>query len=217
MKEKLIGIGMGGQTRVMIDIILKEKKYNIVGFVEKQISSKKILDKYQIIGTDKDLNKLFNKGVKNVFIGVASLDNTKKNKKIYLKLKNIGFNIINVVHQSSIISSDTIIGDGVKVFAGSVINPGTKIGSNVLINSGSIVEHDCKISDHVQISPGACLGGAVSVGEGSIVGLGSRVIQGVSIGNYCMIGAGTVVTKDIPNNSLVYGIPAKRIKSWLSE
>ena len=53
----------------------------------------------------------------------------------------------------------------------------------------------------------------ITIGDHCWIGGGSIILPGVTIGNNCVIGAGSVVTKNIPNNSLAVGNPAKIIKS----
>ncbi len=202
--KKLIGIGAGGHTNVIIDILSENKEYKILGLIDKKYNKKKINKQIPIIGTDKELEYFYRKKIKDIFIGLAPLKNIKKSKKLYIKLKKIGFNVINIIHKTAILAKDIESGEGLKVFAGSIINPGVVLGHNVLINTGSIIEHDSKISSHVQIAPGVIMGGGITIGEGSIIGLGSRVLQGITIGKNCMIGSGTVVTKDVPDNTIYY-------------
>lgn len=53
----------------------------------------------------------------------------------------------------------------------------------------------------------------ITVGNNVFIGYGSVIMPGVKIGNNVVVGAYSVVTKDIPDNSVVAGIPAKLIKS----
>ena len=48
--------------------------------------------------------------------------------------------------------------------------------------------------------------------KNSMIGIGANIIQNVTIGENCIIGAGSVVLRDIPNNSIVFGVPAKIIR-----
>ena len=57
------------------------------------------------------------------------------------------------------------------------------------------------------------ISGAVNIGELSFIGISSTIIQGVNIGKNVTIGAGSVVLKDIPDNVIAVGNPAKIIKS----
>jgi len=49
----------------------------------------------------------------------------------------------------------------------------------------------------------------VSIGSNVIIGVGSIILPGVKIGNNAKVGAGAVVTKDVPKNAFVVGVPAK--------
>lgn len=51
----------------------------------------------------------------------------------------------------------------------------------------------------------------VSIGDYCFIGTNAVVTRGITIGKHCLIGAGTVVTTDVPNNSILAGIPGRRI------
>lgn len=53
----------------------------------------------------------------------------------------------------------------------------------------------------------------ITIGEDCWIGGGAIICPGVTIGNRCIIGAGSVVTKDIPDDSIAVGNPAKVIKN----
>ena len=53
------------------------------------------------------------------------------------------------------------------------------------------------------------------IGNNSVIGVRSIILPGVKIGNNVIVGAGSVVTKDIPDNSIVAGNPAKIIRSGI--
>lgn len=57
----------------------------------------------------------------------------------------------------------------------------------------------------------------VTIGTGSFIGFGAHISPGVSIGKYCVVGAGSVVTKSIPDHTVVAGVPAKIIKRFSFE
>ncbi len=84
------------------------------------------------------------------------------------------------------------------------INPeGIHIGDNTWVLSGAmILAHDhCRglITD-------------TWIGENCVIGIRSIIMPGVTIGKECVIGGGSVVTKDVPNNCIAAGNPAKVIR-----
>lgn len=85
------------------------------------------------------------------------------------------------------------------------------IGSNVTLAPRVIIlAHDAstkRIIGYTKI-------GNVSIGDYSFIGAGSIILPNVKIGNHVIIGAGSVVTKDIPDNSVAAGNPAKVIMTY---
>jgi sugar O-acyltransferase (sialic acid O-acetyltransferase NeuD family) len=128
---------------------------------------------------------------------------------LYQKLRGLGGTPINLIHPKAVLTERCQLDSGIAIMAGVVVNSGARIGHNVVLNTSSSVDHDCLVADHAQLCPGVHLGGNVTVGELTMVGTGASVIPGVCIGSRCEIGAGAVVTRDIPDNSLAVGVPAK--------
>ena len=116
------------------------------------------------------------------------------------------------IHPSAIISDHASVGGGTVVMQGAVIQSSVTIGKHCIINTAASVDHDCVIDDFVHISPNATLCGGVSVGEGSQVGAGAVVVPGIKIGKWSLVAAGAMVMKDVPDNVVVLGNPARVIK-----
>jgi acetyltransferase-like isoleucine patch superfamily enzyme len=90
------------------------------------------------------------------------------------------------------------------------------IGDNVRLTSGvKFVTHDGGIWTlrKMGLLENADLFGPITIGNNVHVGLNVIIMPGISIGNNCIIGCGAVVTRNIPDNSVVAGVPAKIIKS----
>tara|TARA_B100000989_G_scaffold87695_1_gene63222 strand:- start:18418 stop:19032 length:615 start_codon:yes stop_codon:yes gene_type:complete len=202
--KNLLCIGNGSVSKISLNSTIKTKKFNKI----KIINFSKNADPLSISNKLKKKRKEF----LNVLIGFANIKNLKKNEEMFNLLKKFEFKLIKVIHDRSIIDSDVTIGEGCKIFPGVIINRGSKIKKNVLINTGSIIDHDCYIGDHSQIAPGCVLAGNVKIGRLTLVGMGTKIIQGVKIGKNCFVGAGSVVLKNIPDNSIYAGVPAKLIK-----
>lgn len=107
------------------------------------------------------------------------------------------------------------IGNNCHVMGECIIDPGhcwlIEIGNNVtLAPRVHILAHDASTKRQL----GYTMIGKVSIGNNVFVGAGSMILPNVKIGDNVVIGAHSVVTKDIPNNSVVVGNPAKVIKSY---
>lgn len=121
----------------------------------------------------------------------------------------------------------------VAIFPPIYINNGTnlEIGKNVFINfdctflalGGIVIEDDVLIGPKVSIlSEGhplnpeqrhSLIPQKIIIKRNVWIGANSTLLSGITIGENAVIAAGSVVTKDVPANTLVAGIPAKRIKS----
>ena len=88
-----------------------------------------------------------------------------------------------------------------------------EIGDSCKITHGVIIEtHDFSYSV-LRIAYGdlLCKNGAVRIGNNTFIGMNAIILPGVTIGDNCVIGAGSVVTRDVPNNTVWGGNPAKQI------
>lgn len=119
---------------------------------------------------------------------------------------------LTVIHPSAIKADSVKLGYGTVVMAGAILNPYASVGNHCIVNTGASIDHDCIIHDFVHIAPHSTLCGEVEIGEGTWVGAGTTIKQGIHIGKNCFIGAGAVVVKDIPDDSLCYGNPARVVR-----
>jgi len=89
-----------------------------------------------------------------------------------------------------------------------------KIGSNVIMGpSVSIISENHNFSDlNTFINKQGVTRRGVTIGDGVWIGTKSIILDGVNIGKNSIVAAGSVVTKDIPENSIFGGVPAKLIR-----
>jgi len=101
---------------------------------------------------------------------------------------------------------------GCLVPEGCIIGSGSKIGNYTTLRLASIVSHDVIVEDFSYIGPGAVCSGFSRLKEGSFVGAGAVILPGRTIGKNSIVGAGSVVTRDISDNVVAYGNPAKEVR-----
>jgi sugar O-acyltransferase (sialic acid O-acetyltransferase NeuD family) len=196
----MILYGASGHAKVICSII--ESKGDVVQGIFDDNPNLIILDSYNVLG--KYNAQLFT----NEKILISIGDNFIR-KKVSTSISH-QFGI--AIHHNAIIDKIVEIGYGSAIFHNTVIQRGTKIGIHCIVNTSASLDHDCFIGNFVHISPNATLCGNIQVGEGTQIGAGATVLPNLKIGKWCKIGAGAVVTKDIPDYSVVVGVPGKIIK-----
>ena len=115
-----------------------------------------------------------------------------------------------------------------RFFTGIEIHPGAKIGKNLFIDHGMgvVIGETSEIKDNVTIYHMVTLGGISpstnsddqrdakrhpTLEDNVVIGSGAQVLGPVTIGKNAKVGANAVVTKDVPENAVMIGIPAKNI------
>lgn len=88
-----------------------------------------------------------------------------------------------------------------------------ELGDNVSITNSSFITHDGGVWVLRDKYPKVDIIKPINIGDNVFIGMSSILMPGITVGNNVIIGAGSVVTKDIPSNCVVAGIPARIIKS----
>jgi acetyltransferase EpsM len=117
-----------------------------------------------------------------------------------------------IIHPQASVSSLAKLGHGVAVLPGATIAACAEIGNHVIILQGAIVSHHCRIGDYSCVASGACLSGNVEAAPFTYIGANVSVRNGLKIGTRALVGIGSVVVKDVLENTVVAGNPAKYLR-----
>jgi len=130
---------------------------------------------------------------------------------------SIGRNL--VTGHSVLIREGSRIGENCLIGTGSMLDGSVQIGDNVKIQSGVYLPHGTVVGENTFIGPYACVTNdrypvskrlrPVVIGSGCIIGANSTIIAGIRVGDNSVVAAGSVVTKDVPPNVVVAGVPAR--------
>ena len=213
MNKNVVVIGSSGYAKVVIDLIEKEGKYNIIGMLDTTKSIGDYVFGYEVLGEEKHLQNSIEK-YKLIGCVIAIGDNWIRSI-VRNKIKNIdpNFKFLTIIHPSAVIARGVKIGVGSVIMAGVVINSNATIGDFCILNTNSSLDHDGIMGNFSSIAPNASTGGNVSIGDFSVISIGANIIHNISIGRHSVIGAGSTVLNDIKDYSVAYGTPAEVIST----
>lgn len=205
---RILLYGGGGHGKVIMDIIRSQFGDSvIIGVIDDDPAKKDTMFYgHKIIGPFSEV-----KDDVDALFSIAIGDNEIRAQKAE-HLTKLNKSFITVIHSSAIVASSAKIGEGTVVMPGVIINADAIIGKHCIINTGAVIEHDCVVENFTHIAPNTVLTGGVKVGRLTMLGSNSVVVPYKKVGDNCLVGAGSVVTRDIPDNALVRGNPARIIK-----
>jgi sugar O-acyltransferase (sialic acid O-acetyltransferase NeuD family) len=205
-------VGAKGFAKEVLEVLYQNKQTDNLVFYDdvNDESQEDLYGQFKILKNTDEAVTYF-KIIDNRFtIGIG---NPVLRKKLFEKFKALGGTFISTISPLALIGSfDVEIGKGCNILANSILSNSVKIGKGCIVYYNSIITHDCLIGDFVEISPSVTILGRCTIGEFSQLGSNATILPDMKIGKNVIVGAGSLVTKDVPDNCMVVGIPAKIIK-----
>ncbi|MCB9453347.1 MAG: acetyltransferase [Anaerolineaceae bacterium] len=211
--QKVAIIGAGGFAREVLDVFdavnAVQPRFDVQGYiVDAQygkpgtlINDKPILGSLEWFQDKPDC------------AGICAVGASHVRFQLVNRAKALGVHFCSVIHPNAVMSRWVTIGDGTIITAGCVLTNQIKVGNHVHLNLDCTVGHDVIFGDFTTLSPGVHVSGNVTFEQGCFVGTGVNLIEKRTIGAWSIIGAGTTITKDVPANSTVVGVPGKVVKT----
>jgi len=210
---RVLILGADPQARIIPDIIGFLEDMELLGFVDWANERRFLIGDaagFPVFNGTQFPEELKSKlGPFEVIIAMSQME---KRKELIRQVHETSLASVTIIHPSAIISQSAKIGRGCLIAPGVIIGPGVEIGDHTILNSAVTIDHDTIIQENVIMGSGVHLPGYVKVLSDTFIGVGSCCVNGVTIGRNCLIGAGSVVTKDVPDDVLAAGVPAREIK-----
>lgn len=213
MTRDLVIVGSGGFGREVADIVaaintlLPEPQWNMLGYLDDAPSLVNVeRAERQGLSVLGPVSADTVDGTPHFVIGIS--DGIVR-KKLADRLEAAGWKPATLIHPAAGIGSETRIGEGTILCAGVQITTNVTLGRHVHLNLNCTVGHDTELRDFVSVNPLVAVSGEILLEEQATVGSSAFILQGLSVGRAATIGASACVTRDVPAEAIVKGVPAR--------
>lgn len=211
--KNIVIIGSSGHAKVVIDIVRRESKFNLVGLLDRFRNIGEETMGSPVLGSEEDLPELIQSY--NLEGALVAIGDNFVRSLVVARIREISpeLPLVSAIHPQSCIATGVSVGDGTVVMAGVVINSCCSVGRCCILNTQCSLDHDSIMGDFSSLAPGVATGGNCRIGEYSAVSLGAVVGPSVNIGEHTVIGAGSLAIKSIGPFAVAYGVPARAIRN----
>lgn len=204
----MIIVGAKGFAKEILEVLFQNNNIENIAFFD-DVNAEIIghlYNEFPILKSFVEVKEYFKINPKEFTIGIG---NPLLRKKIFEKFTQIGGHFTSTIsNKANIGNYGNIIHNGCNIMTGSIITNDVLIQRGTLINLNCTIGHDCIIGEFVEISPGVNISGNCKIGSYTSIGTNATILPKICVGENVIIAAGSVVTKDIPDNCMVAGVPA---------
>lgn len=131
---------------------------------------------------------------------------------ISLRFLQLGLRPVDAISPAAYVAASASVGLGLQAMPHAVVSELASVGDWCILNTNSTVDHECVIGNGVHVMGGASVAGGVRIGNFSTIGTNATVLPDLTIGQNVYVGAGALVTRSVPDNVVVVGIPAQHFR-----
>ena len=201
----MLFIGAGGLAAQLFEDLLASNIQDIVFWSEVDTGNDFIKEKFKIISTDEEVVEYFTNVSRSFVMCIGDIVHRKRMTEKFIALGG---------NQASFITPFCRISPFVKkigicnmILNDAELEPGVIVGNYSLLNKKSKYGHGCIIGNNCEIGPMAIISAYAEIGDDTLVGISALILPRMKIGKNVIISAGSVVTKNIPDNAVVAGVP----------
>lgn len=208
-KKEIYLIGVGNYTEVIIELAI-DCGYAIKGLYH--YNNERIGEDVlgiTIIGCTDDLYKTDLHGKQFA----VTMGENKLRSDIATRIRSLGGVTPNLIHPTAVVSTSATLGQGCFIHLRTKISTQCTLGNDCVIDFNSLVAHHATLGDACYMSSLAMVGSYCTIGKRVLFGMNSLILPlRLSLGDDCIVGGKANVTKSFPNNCLLVGNPARKIK-----
>ena len=218
MPKKIIilgGEGNGGVVAACIEDMRESyniKEYEILGFLNDFESEGSLINDYPVLGKTETAKDYFEDDYVLFMYAIHPVGHGSLRVNLFEKLGIPDNKLATIIHPSAFVANNAKIEPGVMIMSNCYVGPTTRIKKCALVMANSIVGHNTTVGAFCHLSVGSVTSSYVNLGIASDVTLNATVLDKVKVGKYAVVGAGAMVIKDINEEEVVVGNPARVIR-----
>jgi sugar O-acyltransferase (sialic acid O-acetyltransferase NeuD family) len=187
----------------VLDLLGSHKDVEVVGFLDQSPASKDML--VPNLGTDQAWQSFRDRDP--TLKAVLAIDPPRLRERL---AAHYGLDrLITIIAPNAFVSPTARVGPGSIVQMGVLVGRNARLGTAVKLNCGAQIHHDATVGDFTTVAPGARILGNVRIGSRTYIGSEAVILPRIRVGDDAVVGAGAVVCRDVGDDVVVKGVPAR--------
>lgn len=220
MSKKVLIYGGPGPASVIANAMIHAnlhgyEEFEFAGFINDKVENN-LIDGLPIVGGFKDTARFIEDGYYFIYT-VYKIGGQPERIEWFDNLHIPEDRLATFIHPMAYVAPNSSLSPGCVIMPGATVSGNTKIGKATIIMNSASIGHDNIIGKHCLFTANCCTGSWITIDDGAWIGLNSTIRGRTSIGRYSAVGIGAVVTKDVGENELWIGNPAKFHKNVMDE
>lgn len=149
------------------------------------------------------LEESFPPSLHDVYAAVVYGKLNRARQEICARIKEKRYELASYISSRAFVWHNVVMGEHCFIFEDNTIQPFVRIGDNVVMWSGNHIGHHSTIGNHCFLTSHVVVSGWCDIGTHCFLGVNSTLANNTRIGDSCWIGHGTVLSGDVPRQSLV--------------
>ena len=183
----------------------------VAGFLNDRTPVGEKIDMFPVIGKVEDAKRLLDEGY--WFINtILRIDGNRERIAMFEALNIPDDRLATFVHPMAYVAPSVQLGAGCIIMPQVAMSPSSKLGKGCIMMVGATMGHDNIVGDFCHIAAQACVGSYLRIGKGVHIGFNATIRENLTIGDNATLGQGAVLLKNMGENEIWVGNPAKFLR-----
>ncbi len=201
--KKIVIFGDREFAEIAYEYFTHDSSYEVVAFtVENDFLTKNTVCGLPVVPFE-NITSLYPPTEVSLYIAIVYDKLNRTREKFFNAGKEKGYKLASYVSSRSFLWHNVKVGENCFIFEDNTIQPFVEIKDNVVLWSGNHIGHGSTIHPNCFISSHVVISGACQIGSNCFLGVNSTIGNHVSIGKNSWVSSGAIITRDVPDGSLV--------------